>query len=675
MRTAKYLKADLTTGKTSDEPIAPAVLEDFIGGVGLATALLFESGAYGAEPLSPENTFVLAVGPLTGSMFPGNSRLEIAFRSPLTGGFGSASAGGFFGPELKKTGYEAIVITGRSASPVYLFVGDGGAEILDAASLWGMDTYATEEEIRRRHNDKNVRVACIGPAGENLVRFACLMAGRHNYAARGGPGAVLGVKNLKAIAVRGSKKFEPADKGKYSETVAKIKKKLDSDLTAQTYSAYGTDSTMELGMMVSDVPTRNWRVATWFEGAEKLNGITMAKTILSGRKSCFACPVGCKRVVTVKDGAYRTENAVGPEYETAASFGTLLLNDDLAAVCEANRLCNTLGMDTISAGSTIAFTIEAFEKGLITAKDAGGVRPAWGDAAAILALIGKIARREGIGDKMAEGTRRMSEMIGGGSAEFAVQSKGMELPMHDPRAYHSLALAYATSPRGACHIKHMNIVIEMGVYFYPELGIKRHYHPLSREKKAEMTARSEELGFLVSSLALCMFTAWCLSVNDISDMLESTTGVRMDVETLRRVGERTLFLQRAFNTLCGFTDRDDSIPLRAVSPHPEGAVSGLDNIIFNLTKTPMPRNPGVRRVMLRLMDRIAPLQGRLIKGMGKLLPFRRLNRKQMEAKENPDFEFMKREYYRVRSLDSRGVPAREKLLDLGLENAVEALKL
>lgn len=668
------LKVDLNKRSVEREELPDGIREKYIGGVGLATHLLFESGAYAAEPLSAENTFVLTVGPLAGTMFGGTSRLEIAFRSPLTGGLGSASAGGFFGPELKNAGLDGIVITGASESPVYLHIENDTAEIRDAAHLWGKDTYAVEETLREETGNKNLRVACIGQAGENLVKFAAFMGGRHNFAARGGPGAVLGAKKFKAIAVKSDGKREVADPARYQALRKKIKEKQQTDVTIKAYSAYGTDSTMQLGMLITDVPTKNWRVADWTEGSDKLNGVTMEQTILSGRKSCHACFVGCKRVVTVKEGKYKTEKDVGPEYETAASMGTLLLNDDLAVVTAANRLCNMYGLDTISAGSTIAFAMEAFDNGIITEKDTDGLALKWGDADAILKLIEKIAMRDGIGDTLAEGTKRAAEKLGKGAEEFAIQSKGMELPMHDPRAYHGLGLAYAVSNRGACHIKHLNIVLEMGVYKYPEFGLSKPYPPLKKENKAEMTARSEELGFIISSLALCCFTAWPLSPANLAEMLDAVEGLKLTPESLQKTGERIWHLQRAFNVLCGLTAEDDTLPRRVLEPHPEGEISGLDNVVYGITKQQLPSNPRVRRALMRVYDRILPNQAKMIKNMGKIMFFKKLRAKDAAAKGSPDLDFMKRQYYELRELDSRGVPSKKKLEELGLEKAAEKVQ-
>lgn len=670
----KLLYVNLTDGSMEDRPLAEETARLYMGGCALAARVLFDMKAYAADPLGPDNTFVVMTGPLTGTTMPGSGRFEIAARSPLTGGFGVSSAGGHFGPELKFAGYDGIVVTGAAAEPVYLWIKDGKAELLPAGPLWGKTSGETRAAIAAERAEKGCRTICIGPAGENKVLFACVAAGSHNFAGRCGLGAVMGAKNLKAISVRGKAKPELADEEEFKEIREKILKVVKEDVTCSSYSSYGTDGTMQLGMLVSDVPTKNWRVANWEEGADKLNGITMADTILSGRKSCYACPIGCKRVVTIPDGPYKCEGAAGPEYETAASMGTLQMIDDLEAVCAANEICNEMGMDTISAGSSIAFLKECYEKGLITEADTGGIALRWGDPGQLMDLLKLTALREGVGDLIAQGVKRMSARIGRGSEKFAVHAKGLEAPMHDPRAYHGLALAYITSPRGACHITHYDMVVEMGVYSYPEFGITGNYDPLSKKGKADMVAGSENMGIVIGSAVMCMFVAWPLSFKrHMLPVLNAVTGFNWTLQDLRAIGERGWQIQRAFANLCGLGAADDRLAERAITPHPEGAPSGLDKIVHQITKFSPPGVPGIKDIAIGAVKRIFPVQKQVVQNLGKVMFMRKLRTEELNRKGRPDVEYMLKEYYTVRELDAEGRPYARKLKSLQLDDVAAAL--
>lgn len=670
----KLLYVDLTEGKFEERALAEDTARLYLGGCALAARALFDLKAYEADPFGPENPLVVMTGPLTGTLMPGAGRFEVAARSPLTGGFGVASAGGFFGPELKFAGFDGIIFTGAAPAPVYLWIKDGVPELRPAGHLWGKTTSETHTAIAEEKNEKNCRAMTIGPAGENRVLFACVMAGSHNAAGRTGMGAVMGSKNLKAVAVRGKKRPELYDKDKFMAVRGKALNVLKNDSTCKAYTAYGTDGAMQLGMLVSDVPTKNWRVAYWEEGADRLNGITMAETILTDRKACFGCPVACKRAVTIPDGPYRMENAAGPEYETAAAMGALQMIDDLEAVTAANVICNEMGMDTISAGSSIAFLTECFEKGLVTEQDTGGIAMRWGDPENLLKLLNMTARREGVGDFIATGVKRMSEKIGRGSEKFAVHGKGLEAPMHDPRAYHGLALAYTTSPRGACHITHLNMVIEMGLFTYPEFGIDKEYKPLSKKGKAEMTALSENLGIIAGSAVMCMFTVWPLSFkHHILPALNAATGMNWTLSELGAIGERGWHIQRAFANLCGLDAEHDTLPERILNPHPEGAPTGLDEVAHTMTSFKPPTSPFLKKLSLGLVQRVLPIQKQLIRNMGRIMFTKKLGKEELAKKGKPDLEYMIREYYTIRELDRKGCPRARKLASLQLQDVAAAL--
>ncbi len=670
----RILYVDLTGGKIEDRELTPEVAREYLGGVALASKLLFDLKAYEADPLGPDNPIIFMTGPYVGTPMPGSSRIQVAARSPLTGGFGSSSCGGYFAPYMKYAGYDGIVITGAAQEPVYLFINDGKPSIVPAGIVWGKPTSEVSALIAEEQKVKKVYTMSIGPAGENRVLYSCIMDSPHNAAGRTGLGAVMGSKKLKAVAVHGKKRPELFDKGEFTALREKISKALKDDVTMTAYSRFGTAGTMQLGMLVGDVPTKNWRVADWSTGSDRINGITMADTILDKTSGCFGCPVKCKRVVTIPDGKYKMDKAPGPEYETVAAMGAMNMIDDLEALCAANVLCNDMGMDTISAGSSIAFITEAYEKGLISKDDTGGMELDWGRSETLLQLLEMIAKREGIGDMLAEGVKRMSEKIGHESARFAIHSKGMEVPMHDPRAYHGLALAYTTAPRGACHISHNDLVVEMGVYKYPEFGLDGSYPPLTKDGKAEMVARSEDLGMLVSSLNMCMFVSWPLSVKDnLLPALKHITGIEWSISELTAIGERTWFIQRAFNNLCGFTADDDKLPARLLHAHEEGVPTGLDDIVYSTTKFKPPDLPFIKDVSISVMNRIIPHQKKVFLGMGKIMPGKKLNKKRMAKKLTPDHEHMIREYYTVREIDREGRPRPNKLKSLKLTEVLQAM--
>jgi aldehyde:ferredoxin oxidoreductase len=670
----KLLYVNLTTGAVENRELPEDLARLYMGGSALAARMLFDLKAYEADPLGPDNALIVMTGPLVGTTMPGTSRFEIAARSPLTGGFGVASAGGNFGPELKFAGYDGIVFTGASPEPVYLWIKDGAAKLCPAGGLWGKTTSETRKAIAAEQNEKGARAISIGPAGENKVLFACIAASDHNFAGRTGLGAVMGAKNLKAVAVRGKKKPELFDESEFAAVRDKILKVMKDDVTCASYTAYGTDGTMQLGMLVSDVPTKNWSVANWEEGSDKLNGIAMADTILSGKRACYACPIACKRSVTIPDGPYKMENAAGPEYETAAAMGTMQLIDDLEAVCAANIICNEMGMDTISAGSSIAFLTECFERGLITEGDTGGMRLKWSDPAQLLKLLEMTARREGVGDLIANGVKRMSEKIGRGSEKFAVHSKGLEAPMHDPRAYHGLALAYVTSPRGACHITHLDMVVEMGVYTYPEMGLTGGYQPLAKKGKAEMVALSENLGAIIGSAVMCMFVAWPLSFKrHILPALNAATGFNWTLQELAALGERGWQMQRAFANLCGLGIEQDKLAERALKPHIEGTPSGLDKIVHRMTTFSPPGLPIVKDIAIGAVKRIFPVQKQLVQNLGRVMFISKLKEEELRRKGTPELEYMLKEYYTIRELDHAGRPRTAKLLSLQMGDVAAAL--
>ncbi|MBC7252911.1 MAG: aldehyde ferredoxin oxidoreductase family protein [Actinobacteria bacterium] len=679
----KVLKVNLTESTVEEEVIPEEHYRDFLGGSGLAAKWFFDHRGWEAEPLSPDNPLMIMNGPLSGTNYPGASRLEVCARSPLTGIWGEASMGGHFSPQLKRTGYDGIIVLGASEKPVYLYVTDEGAEIRDASHLWGKDTYETEELLKREVGDQRAQVICIGPAGENLVKFANVMNDRGSTAGRCGMGAVMGYKRLKAVVARGSKKFPVADEAGFKAAREKMSEALKFSMVAEGLHAFGSNVHMEYGMAIGDVPVKNWREAYWAEGPEKLGGTTVAETILTRTHSCFACPVACKRIVEIKEGPYRMEEGPGSEYEAAAALGTLQRMDSMEANHKANELCNRYGMDVISCGGVIAYATEAFEAGLLKESDTGGLKLGWNQPDTLLELIRRIAYREGIGDEMAEGVRTMSKKFGG--EEFAVHVKGLECPMHDPRALWGMALTYATSIRGACHCADANLYVDLGLLNHNELGVKRSW-PYRAKGKAAQTVASQKKGVIANSAVICQY-AWNASGGSLADMagaLRALTGFPYTVEELARVGDRIWYIKRAIGNLCGATREDDRLPQRILEPHPEGVTSSLHLAVFPQFMSMVPmgkiRAERFKETTAGLLKKyLFPNMDKILTSLNKL-PMFSMRGKKLERRDPEEvrrrtvaFDEMLEEYYRLRDIDEKGRPSRSRLEELGLKDVADAL--
>jgi len=605
----KILEVNLTSGKISRTSVDDETLRKFIGGSGLAAKLFLDRVSPQVAPLSPQNTLFIMTGPLQGTNLPGAGRFNISAKSPLTNIWGEGNCGGTFGPELKFAGWDGIIIEGASDKPVYLFIDDDKVEIRDASDLWGKDSYETIDMVTDKiGGGRKVKVLAIGQAGENLVKYAAIIHDKADAIGRCGLGAVMGFKKLKAIVVRGRGKADIAMPEDYNKARREALDVIKDSAVAQSLHSMGTDSSMPLGMMTGDVPSKNWSLGENLEGSDALGGPTYSEKYLTRTHACYACPIACKRVVQVKEGPYKGEEQAGPEYETCCTFGTLIMNNDLAAVIKINEMCNRYGLDTISCGSTIAFAIDCFENGLITEDDTEGVKLTWGNVDGVIKMVEKIARREGFGDVLAEGSRGAAKKIGKNAADFAVEVKGLEAPMHDPRGFHGMGLAYAMSNRGACHLQHMDLFVEQGQDVYPEIGLKEDYEGQTSEGKAEMTMISENLGMVCSSAVLCVFGMACLKANDLVEFLRTTTGFGYSLDELMECGERVWLLKRGLNNLMGITAADDRLPRKILTPVNEGAAAG----------------------------------------------------------SVPDIESMRKEYYGLRKLNANGYPSREKLESIGL---------
>ncbi|MBN2026455.1 MAG: aldehyde ferredoxin oxidoreductase family protein [Actinobacteria bacterium] len=679
----RILEVDVSKGTTQDLEPDERLYRDYLGGSGLAAKLFFDRRGWEAEPLSPENPLIIMLGPLSGLNLPGVARLEICARSPLTGIWGEACMGGHFAPQLKRTGYDGIVVTGASEKPVYLYVTDEGAEIRDASHLWGRDTYETEEALKDEVGDKRAQAMCIGPAGENLVKYANVMNDRGSTAGRCGMGAVMGSKKLKAVVARGGKKAPIADEGAYKAAREHLNEVLRFSMIGESFGTYGTNVGMDFGMAIGDAPTKNWREAYWEGGPEKLGGVAVAESILTRTHSCYGCPIGCKRIVKVDAGPFAMEEGPGSEYEAAAALGTMQRMDSVEANNKANEMCNRYGMDSISTGGTIAYATEAFEEGLIVESDTGGIKLGWNQPETLLLLIDKIAQREGFGDELAEGVRSMAEKYGGD--DFAIHVKGLECPMHDPRALWGLALTYATSVRGACHVADANLFADYGMTDHKDLGVKRSW-PYKAKGKAAQTVASQEKGSVADSAIICLI-AWASeggAMKDMVEMLNPVTGFEYDVDELVRVGDRIWYLKRAIGNLCGAKREDDQLPRRIIEPHVEGTTSYLTMAAFPTMMSMLPM--GKLRVE-KLRDVLADFQMKiLVPKMDKLLrlqgnlPGLRGHAKRLEAGEAEEirrrtvpFDDMLQEFYQLRDIDGQGRPSRKVLERLGMTEVADAL--
>jgi aldehyde:ferredoxin oxidoreductase len=575
----RLLRVNLTDERTHTEKLSEEAVKKFLGGKCLGAKILYEELEPGIDPLGPENKLIFATGPLTGAPFPGNTRHVVMAKSPLTGGWGESHAAGFFGPELKYAGYDAIIVEGKANEPVYLWVHDGEAEFRDAKGIWGKVTGDVQRQVRREAGDEKARVASIGPGGENLVRYASVISDLYCASGRCGMGAVMGSKLLKAVAVRGTERVSTADE----KTLRGLLKPARDEAMAgwgQDLLNYGTASDVNSLSYSGRLPTKAFMKCT-FDGAEKITGETLSRTIMKTRGTCPGCPDAHYRIVETK-GRYVTDpHYGGPEYETCASFGSLCMNDDLEVIAKANELCNKYAIDTIATGVCIAFAMECYEKGLITRNDTKGVDLSWANGDAIIEMIHRIAKREGIGDILAEGVKRAAQKIEGGSEAWALHVKGAELPMHEPRGKKGVGLTYATSDRGASHLQvYHDDCFENPANAAPEIGIDSSLVPQSRtetgSRKVKLVKICEDLMALYNSLVVCRFVFYPagVSIRNLMGLFRSVTGWDASPPELLEVGERSFSLTRAFNAREGFTRKDDNLPTRVMSPLSEGPLAG-----------------------------------------------------------------------------------------------------
>jgi aldehyde:ferredoxin oxidoreductase len=563
--TGKILNIDLTHSKIKVEGLKEEWLNQFIGGSGLGAKYLFEMTNEKTDPLGPENPLIFMTGPFTGTSVPLSGRHAVVSRSPLTGIFGESDVGGTWGAQLKKAGFDGIILTGKSPKPSYLWIDDGKVEIREATHLWGKDTYDIDSILKSETHEKAV-VSAIGQAGENQVLFASVMTdGKDGRAAgRCGMGAVMGSKNLKALVAHGTQKVEVFR----PEEVDRLPKDYGSNINkkAENFRKYGTAGTVSTFEAMGTLPLQNWKfVGRWEESAEKLNGFTLSETLLTGRYYCDGCILGCGRIVKVDKGPYKGVNGAGPEYETLALLGSNCLIADLEALCYANELCNRFGLDTISTGGVIGFGMEAFEKELIDREDTGGIDLRWGSSEALIEMIKMIAHKKGFGEVLGKGVKKASEIIGKNSVEFAMHIKGLELPAHDPRGYNAGATGFATSSRGACHLAGFSHTFER-VLKCPEMEIPEPMDRYRVEGKGVIVAKSQNLMGMMDSLKLCKFILFGgVTITDIVKWYQLVTGREMTVDDFIKTGERILNLKRLYNVRLGISRKDDTLPFRSLT--------------------------------------------------------------------------------------------------------------
>lgn len=597
--TGKLIRVNLSQKTIKVEKLNMEDANLYLGGRGLASKYLYDEIDPNIDPLSPENKLIFMTGPLTGTYATCAGRFNVVAKAPLTGTIGAANSGGYFGPELKYAGYDGIIFEGRAESPVYLNIHNDKIELKSAEHLWGKDVFETTD-ILLMENEEDAKVSCIGPAGEKQVLFANIMNDKDRAAGRSGLGAVMGSKNLKAVVVRGTNGIKVADKfGFMNATNDARDKVLMNPVTGKGggLASYGTEVLVNILNEMHALPTRNWQVSKFEEG-EKISGEYLAEHYLVRNKACLACPIGCGRVIKISDGKYKGIVA-GPEYEAAWAYGASCGVDDLDAINKANHVCNLMGMDPISLGATIACAMELHEIGALT-KEELGQELKFGDADAIVSLTEKTGSREGFGDLLALGSYRLAEKYG--HPELSMTVKKQEMPAYEGRAIQGMALSYATSNRGGCHVR--------GYLTSPEvLGIPMKTDPLETEGKPELLKLFQDLTALVDSSDICLFTTFAIGLPEISEMLRSTLGIDHPDEEILKVGERIWNLEKLFNLEAGFTMEDDTLPPRLLN---EPLTSG-------------------------------PAKGKV-----------------------SEIDVMLEKYYQVRGWDAEGVPTDEKLEELSL---------
>jgi aldehyde:ferredoxin oxidoreductase len=581
----KMLVVNLSDGSIREEAVPEKVCREFIGGYGLGIRVLYEQMKARIDPLGPDNMLGFVAGVLTGTPVPGSGRYGVVTKSPLTGGWSESNAGGTFGPELKSAGYDAIFFSGVSPKPVYLLVKDGKAELRDAVGLWGKDAYATEECIHAEIGDNKVKIASIGPAGEVKSLLAGIVNEKGRIAARGGAGAVMGSKNLKAVAVKGgTHKIAIGNRGRLKEAQARFLEIIKGNEFAKGLTAAGTGGAVSFLISIGDSPVKNWRMtgSESMPTAARLDSANMDKYKKSGY-ACHACPIRCGAIIEQAEGPFAIPGEMHrPEYETLAALGNLLMNDNLEAVIKANDICNRYAIDTISTGAAIALAMECFENGMITVKDTDGLDLTWGNAEAIVALTEKIAKREGFGAVLADGPAVAAERIGNGAEQFCVAVRGKGLPFHDPRMSPAGGTALIADANPGHHMNNQAIgMLENGapIGSDPALQVPKLDPFADFDKKGKMYSIGAAYHQLLDAAGMCALYTVNTTPPDLADLIAGVTGWDFGWEEALKAGRRVLTLRQAFNAREGLTPDQIKMPKRIQNdplPVSKGAPPKID---------------------------------------------------------------------------------------------------
>ncbi|GAP17340.1 aldehyde ferredoxin oxidoreductase family protein [Levilinea saccharolytica] len=549
--TGTILRVNLTNGTIKKEPLDVKAARAFIGARGLAAKMLFDEVDPNIDALSPENKLFFAAGPLTGTFAPNVGRYDVVCKSPLTGAIAASNSGGSFGPELKYAGYDMIIFEGKAPAPVYLWIHNDQVELRDASALWGKEVPETTD-LLRAETDEDAKVACIGPAGEKLSFIASVMNEMGRAAGRSGVGAVMGSKNLKAIAVVGTGGVSVADKDAFAAAAKDAAAKIKAHPVGGTgLKAYGTDVLVNILNSVGSLPTRNFQDG-YFPTADKTGGEALAANNLLRPRGCHSCIIECGRATKVTNPKFAGEGE-GPEYESAWGFGADCGIDNLDAIIKANFLCNDLGLDTISTATTIACAMDLYEAGIITLKDTGGIPLNFGNAEVMVELVKMMGNREGFGDKMADGSWRLADAYG--HPEYSMSCKKQEMPAYDPRGVQGIGLHYATSNRGGCHVRGYTIAVEV-------LGnpVKMDQH--TTEGKPDLVITFQNLTAALDSTGACLFATFGIGGDELAALLSGATGIPYSTADFMKAGERIWNLERMWNLAAGLSSNDDVLPER-----------------------------------------------------------------------------------------------------------------
>ena len=573
----KTLRIDLTTGNITVETIPEEDLKQYVGGAGLGAEILRRELPAKTDAYDPDNRVIFATGAFQGLAVPGGAKFSVMGISPVTGTFSDTAAGAAWGPALKNAGYDVLIVQGKSKTPVYLHIVDDKVELRDAADLMGKDSYDTVDAIRARHDDKRLSVACIGPAGERQVAIACIAVDKHSFGGRCGLGAVMGSKNLKAVAVRGTRNVPVADPEKAKALVKAYFKKIRDNTVENEFREHGTPGLCETAEGLGDMPIKYWDQDRFAEGAKKLGAPNYTEVLEAKPLPCKYCPIGCHRNITVTSPPEYQTSGPGPEYETLGMMGTNCLIDDPTAVAKANDIANRLGVDTISVGAMVGFAMQCQEKGWLTPAQTQGYDLSWGNGMALVKLTEDIGRCTGLGELFKDGTLAAAKAIHPDAVDTVVHNKGLDYPSHDPRSCNSLAPTYATGTRGACHFRGPCEDVEMGGFFMPEVGLEegcvKFFEP---DNQSLVAARCQDLGVVTNSVVICLFMidGGDLTLTETVDLFNAITGWGYSVQELLKTGERGFTVQRLLNMRDGYDGQTDVLPKKMLKSAKEGFRAG-----------------------------------------------------------------------------------------------------